>query len=249
MDKKTETLLNNKEAVNKLVFPDEQGFSRCKTYLEAFITKQLNGDDFFLTKLRDISCYSYAILDLDQNTWDDGITKLLDLIDLMIEYLPQKEVEAIKNTNKVFIAHGHDNEMKESVARLLETQGLEAVILHEQLDEGMTTFQKFHNKAENCGFAIVLFSPDDWGGKINCDIEELRPRVRQNIILEFGWFLGKLGTGKVVVLFKPLKDFELPTDLDGRLYKEFDINGSWKYKIINEMKAAGFDVSLAKIIG
>lgn len=44
--------------------------------------------------------------------------------------------------NKVFIVHGHDSELKEKVARRLEQQGIEAIILSEQANRGRTIIEK-----------------------------------------------------------------------------------------------------------
>jgi len=143
-------------------------------------------------------------------------------------------------TNKVFIVHGHDTEMKESVARLLERIGLEPVILGEQPDKGRTIIEKFEEES-NVGYAIVLMSDQDDHG---CEITstELKPRARQNVILELGYFMGKLGRkGHVCVLKKG--DIEEPSDILGIIYKPFDSdNGYWKYAIADELKAAGYKV-------
>ena len=48
--------------------------------------------------------------------------------------------------DKVFIVHGHDSELKLSVARLVEKQGLEAIILNEQANKGKTIIEKFEEK-------------------------------------------------------------------------------------------------------
>jgi predicted nucleotide-binding protein len=47
----------------------------------------------------------------------------------------------------VFVVHGHDGEARESVARLIEKQGLNAVVLHEQPNEGRTVIEKFERYA------------------------------------------------------------------------------------------------------
>ena len=44
--------------------------------------------------------------------------------------------------NKIFIVHGHD-ELKQSVARIIEKQGIEAIILSEQANKGCTIIEKF----------------------------------------------------------------------------------------------------------
>ena len=60
---------------------------------------------------------------------------------------------------KVFIVHGRDNELKESVARFIEKLGLEAIVLHEQPNAGKTIIEKFENAAD------VGFASDGYGDK------------------------------------------------------------------------------------
>ncbi|MBN1213833.1 MAG: nucleotide-binding protein, partial [Candidatus Lokiarchaeota archaeon] len=52
------------------------------------------------------------------------------------------------NNKNIFIVHGSDNEMKEAVARLLETLGLIPIILHEQPNEGKTIIEKFERYSD-----------------------------------------------------------------------------------------------------
>lgn len=44
-------------------------------------------------------------------------------------------------SNKVFIVHGHDNEAVQELARCLEKAELDAVVLHEQPDNGLTIIE------------------------------------------------------------------------------------------------------------
>ncbi|MGI0057174.1 MAG: TIR domain-containing protein, partial [Nitrosarchaeum sp.] len=113
-------------------------------------------------------------------------------------------------SNKVFIVHGSDNAAKLELAELVRKMGLEPIILHQQANKGKTLIEKFEEHAGEANFAFVLFTPDDVGGK---DSETLKPRARQNAILEFGYFLAKLGRNKVCCLHK--KGVELPSDMDG----------------------------------
>src|SRR5579859_1723306 len=64
------------------------------------------------------------------------------------------------NTNKVFIVHGHNNEVKVNVARTIEKLGLEAIILHEQPNTGKTIIEKFEQHSD-VSFAVVLLTDDD----------------------------------------------------------------------------------------
>ena len=139
---------------------------------------------------------------------------------------------------KVFIVHGHDEEIKVSVARMIEKLGLEPVVLHEQPSKGKTIIEKFEAYSD-VDFAIILLTPDDFGGS-NLDKNMVSNRARQNVILELGFFLGKLGREKVCALHKG--DLEIPSDFSGVLWIPIDTNGAWKYTVAREMKATGFNI-------
>lgn len=74
---------------------------------------------------------------------------------------------------------------------------------------------------------------------------ELKPRARQNVILELGFFLGGLGRKKVCPLYRCPMD--LPSDYIGVGYILMDDAGAWKYELAKELKAAGFSVDMNKI--
>lgn len=144
--------------------------------------------------------------------------------------------------NDVFIVHGHDEALKESVARFIEKLDLKAIILHEQPNKGRTVIEKFEDYS-NVGFAVVLLTPDDVGCKNGAkDFEE---RARQNVILELGYFIGKLKRNRVCVLYK--KNVERPSDISGVVYVPVNSNDNWKLKLAKEIKEAGIDVDLNKI--
>ena len=103
--------------------------------------------------------------------------------------------------NDVFIVHGHDEGARNAVARFVEKLGLKASILDEQVNRGQTIIEKFEREASNAGFAIVLLTPDDVGAPKDHK-DKLQPRARQNVILELGYFLHRLGRERVCVLYK-----------------------------------------------
>lgn len=145
----------------------------------------------------------------------------------------------------IFIVHGHDNEVKQTVARLVaQLTGREPVILHEQPDRGRTIIEKFEEHATSAACAIVLLTADDTGGANGAD---QRSRARQNVVLELGFFLGKLGRGRVVILYE--NDVELPSDLSGILYIALDPAGAWRTIMARELRAAGVEIDLTALIG
>jgi predicted nucleotide-binding protein len=143
---------------------------------------------------------------------------------------------------KVFIVHGQDELAKITLARVIEQQGLEAVILHEQVSKGMTIPEKLTHYGK-VGFAVVLLTPDDVGRRK--DQSDDQPRARQNVIMELGFFLGMLGRDKVFALLKD--DIEMPSDYVGVVYEKMDAGGAWKTKLGHELEAAGFKIDFRKI--
>ncbi len=149
--------------------------------------------------------------------------------------------EVKPDSKKVFIVHGHDDAMKESVARTLTTLGLRPIILHEQTNRGQTVIEKFE-KNSDVPFAIVLLSPDDYGYSQNASPDTKKLRARQNVIMELGFFIAKLGRERVLPLYRGGSDFEMPSDYAGVVYTPYDQSGNWRFKLAQELKACGFQV-------
>jgi predicted nucleotide-binding protein len=147
------------------------------------------------------------------------------------------------DSRKVFLVHGHDGEAKHAVARFLEQLDLQPIILHEQENRGRTIIEKFEANSD-VAFAVVLLTPDDVGQSALTKAEP-KPRARQNVILELGFFFGKLGRANVCALYKG--EVELPSDVDGVIYIPYDDHDGWKTKLAKELKAAGITVDLNKV--
>jgi predicted nucleotide-binding protein len=152
-------------------------------------------------------------------------------------------VSPLTISRKVFVVHGHDEGARETVARYLERLGFEAVILHEQANQGRTVIEKIEAHG-NVGFAVVLLTPDDYGGKVG---GESRPRARQNVVLELGYFVGRLGRGHVCALLRG--ELEIPSDFAGVVYQPMDDAGGWKGALAKELSVAGHDIDWSKVVG
>lgn len=189
--------------------------------------------------------------------WNMGITEAINLLELVKEEVILFRNQQVKNTldnskniantSRVFVVHGHNNEMKVSVARILERLGLTPVILHEQPNLGRTIIEKFEEYSD-VGYAIVLLSPDDLGYSVSETSSKAKSRARQNVILELGYFLGKLGRNRVMVLYLQGKSFEMPSDFSGVLYVPFDNEGKWQFSLAKELKACEYEIDANLII-
>lgn len=145
----------------------------------------------------------------------------------------------------VFIVHGHDEAAKEKVARFVERLGLSVVILHEQSSQGMTVIEKLEAYADKAGYAIALFTPDDVGYPLGQEVN-LQARARQNVVLEMGYFIGKIGRSKVCLLHKGA--LELPSDILGVVYAAMDETSGWQLTLARELKAAGYEINLSALV-
>ena len=152
---------------------------------------------------------------------------------------------APERSDAVFLVHGHDDGRKQEVARWLERVGLEPVILHERPNAGRTIIEKFSEEASGVGYAVVLATGDDEVRLRGEDQFGLRPR--QNVVLELGFFLGRLGRDKVSVLRSP--GVELPSDYQGVLYIDLDQLGAWKLQLAQELEIAGLSIDTSKLSG
>jgi len=143
--------------------------------------------------------------------------------------------------HKIFLVHGHDDHVLHETARFLEKLKQEVIILREEPNKGRTLIEKFEDYAD-VGFAIVLLTPDDKGGPQNCAGSDLKPRARQNVVFELGYFIGRLGRNRVCALY--LEGIEIPSDYSGVLYTKLDSSGAWRLELAKELKAAGLPVDM-----
>ena len=152
---------------------------------------------------------------------------------------PVLEEKERTNTNEVFVIHGRDEGTKDKIARFLERLKLTPVILAEQASHGRTIIEKLEEHAK-VRFAVALLTPDD-AGSLKGEEDKLRPRARQNVLFEFGFFIGSLGRSGVCALTEG--DVEVPSDYAGVVYIPLD-KGDWQLELAKELRKARLPVDL-----
>lgn len=135
----------------------------------------------------------------------------------------------------VFIVHGRNMEVLDTIELHLRRLHLRPIILRQQMDRGRTVIEKFEDSSDAIAFAVVLLTPDDVGGLRRGG--KTQPRARQNVLVELGYFVGKLGRRKVCVLSRG--NVEIPSDYYGVLSTPMDAGDRWKTKLEDEMTRAG----------
>lgn len=245
---KLEWLISEADAlIEHAVKPSTPGFQAWFVEAERFLIKRFGEDSFEHKKFKDTRFMPAAyIMDSDViRRCKEGLTATKLIFNTYLTEMQAEErptsVAVQKNSDfdKVFIVHGHDNALKQSVARIVEKQGLEAIILSEQANQGQTIIEKFEEHSDVSG-AICLFTTDDLGRAKSNETEQ--KRARQNVVLETGYFMGKLGRNRVVILAD--EGVEMPSDLSGVVYTN---TGNWQVDLLKDLKAMGYNVDFNKL--
>ena len=193
-----------------------------------------------IADFRNHDFFRYAFM--DENITQDITKEVLKKYSKSFnKYEIGKSLEQSNNfSNKifdtVFIVHGQDDNFKNEVARFVEQIGLKSIILHEQENKGNTIIEKIECYSEKANYAIILYTPCDKGCKN--DNNELKPRARQNVIFEHGYFVAKLGRENVSAILKD--DIEIPSDISGIVYIKYT---NWKMDLVKELKSVGFSIN------
>jgi predicted nucleotide-binding protein len=141
----------------------------------------------------------------------------------------------------VFVVYGHDVDSRNQLELILHRMRLEPIILGNLAAAGDTIIEKLERYLGDhgdVGFACVLLTPDDEGFKAG-KTEEKRYRARQNVVLELGMVLARLGRRRVAILHK--QSIELPSDIAGLLYIPFTERvEEVKNRLFNELREAGY---------
>ena len=179
---------------------------------------------------------SIALLKAAQSSLNDDLEYLQETSEP-----DQPAIVSSINSRRIFVVHGHDEGARETVARFLMQLGFEPIILHEQANRGGTVMEKIETHGD-VGFAVVLLTPDDEGCVKGGTPEA---RARQNVLLELGYFLGRLGRDKVCALKRG--SVEIPSDFAGVVWESMDGHG-WKQALGRELEAAGHEIDWNKVM-
>jgi predicted nucleotide-binding protein len=105
----------------------------------------------------------------------------------------------IPSTKSIFIIHGHDERNALSLSQLLRDQfDLKPVIILACAGMSRYLSDKFEQNAQIYTFAFALFTPDD---EVT-DSGHIYNQARPNVFYETGWFIGRLGRQRVILLLK-----------------------------------------------
>ncbi len=188
-----------------------------------------------------VNCFNNGTIQV-QGKQQESVKVCLGLISPGLE---QPVGAGYSTLSKVFVVYGHDTTAKTALEAMLRRWKLEPLILDQLPSEGGTIIEKLEKYTNDVNFAVVLATPDDIGHRVGHD-DEKRYRARQNVVLELGMLLARLGRSKVAILMKSQDDMERPSDIQGLLYIPFkdDLGKEAGPLLAKEMGGQGYQITI-----
>lgn len=158
-----------------------------------------------------------------------------------------KEPSNASSNRKVFVVYGHDMYARTQLEAMLRRWDLEPLIIDQLASSGNTIIEKLEEYTDQVDFGIVLATPDDIGYAKDNEAKK-KYRVRQNVVLELGMLLSKVGRSKVAILLSQAEDMEKPSDIDGLIYIPFKENvEETKVSLAKELQRNGYALDISKL--
>ncbi len=181
------------------------------------------------------------------NCWDKGTVSFQGKnVEQIMSILSESPALPMQN-RKVFVVYGHDNNARTQLEAMLRRWDLEPLILDQLISSGQTIIEKLEEYTQQVNFGIVLATPDDMGYPKN-DETKKQYRVRQNVVLELGMLLARVGREKVAILLSQSEEMEKPSDIDGLIYIPFKGNvEETKVSLAKEMNRNGYTLDISKL--
>ena len=107
--------------------------------------------------------------------------------------------------------------------------------------------EKLEHYQQDVAFGVVLATPDD-EGHVAKRPDEKAFRARQNVVLELGMLLARLGRHRVAILLKNQCEMERPSDIQGLIYISFN-NGvdEVTQTLAQEMCSQGIQIPVERL--
>ncbi len=265
-NKLKERIAKGKELINSFTqVNNEKNFetfeskvANWRDYNCEYLTQAFSNDDLSFESHANIGSYSRydAPLYIRQQELLDrmnGYISKLESILERVEIIPEHEniktnkIDSHSTISKnIFVVHGHDRIILNKIKSFLELINHPPIILDEQVNSSKTIIEKIESYS-NVGYAIVIMSPDDLGiakkdlnlipeDQPESRLKALENRARQNVVLELGFFMGKLGRENIAILYP--EKLEIMTDIHGVLYIPITEDNSWQVKLKSEIDHA-----------
>ena len=166
------------------------------------------------------------------NCWDSGKVNTQGKNTVEIDQLLTGKIATPTLNKKVFVVYGHDNNARTQLEAMLRRWDLEPLIIDQLASKGQTIIEKL----------------EEYTGQANFGEDDKKFRARQNVVLELGMLLAKIGRSKVAILLSQADKMEKPSDIDGLIYIPFSNNvEEGKVSLAKELKRNGYTIDIENL--
>jgi predicted nucleotide-binding protein len=159
--------------------------------------------------------------DSSSEQFDDETIELIETYVLVLANELQRSPKRLNlEQAKIFIVHGRDELALAQLKSLLLEKNVRPIVLKDTPKTGPEILDKLEEEIGRCAGGFILLTPDDEGRLRNTE-QQLVERARQNVIFESGYLLAQFRDARRVC-FLVQRPVEMPSDLKGLLYEEFE---------------------------
>lgn len=210
--------------------------------LQTYAKFEVGGNNSYISKKDGATITIYT----NGNFQVQGKKECKEKIELEIQSFLRQEFAS--NVNKqLFIVYGHDKIAKEQLENILEKLDIQTNQVTN--NTGMTIIESLESEISNVHAGVILLTPDDICiPKIHFENNRdsldgyIHKRARQNVVLEMGMLMAKLGRENTIILAKG--DVEIPSDIDGVFRLQFkDSPKEVLKKLVERLEKCGFQIN------
>ncbi len=142
------------------------------------------------------------------------LERLVRDIDQVFEIRANSELQqpVREMPRRVFVTHGRAQDWRAVKDYIESDVKLRTAELAQQPNLGRTVIEKLLDAADECDSAVIVMTGDDV-------TEQGEARVRENVMHEIGFFQGRYGRNRVILMHED--NVNVPTNLSGVVYSSF----------------------------
>ena len=151
--------------------------------------------------------------------------------------MPAAAANAAPGGHKIlFVSHGPKDPSSEAVLQFM--QQLSLPVMEADHTNGLIDTLDGRN---DMGFVVVMNAIDhvDGGGKAS---------ISENSLFKLGYCAGKLGLKRMCMMHGPTHPASSAGEAQGIAHLAVDGNGGWQLHLARQMKRAGMDVDLNRLV-
>jgi len=137
------------------------------------------------------------------------------ILEVRANYRIGERKDEAEKKDSIFLSHGRSVEWYKVQAYLEKDLGYKTIELAQQPNLGRSVLHKLDEESNRCSIAIIVMTGDDL-------FEDGEIRARENVLHEIGFFQGKFGLNKIILLHE--EGVNIPSNIHGLAYIPFPKN-------------------------